>query len=126
MLASEEEPLMPGDLSDVDLVQLGFIPGMPGMVLGPHDPRPGCRPAKEQPEDIWEEQDGIRTRYQGATLLLTEPLLWGPFMEWRMSGHELSRIDLRSMSHFEVEAIYAAAHARARKMFPKKDGNGGA
>lgn len=115
---------MPGLLSERDLVDCGFIPGLPGNVLGPFDKRPGYLPIENQPDDIWEEEDGIRSRYQGSTLLIAEPLLWGPFLDWRLSGNELSRCDLESMSGFEVDAVYTMAHARNRRLFPKAKENG--
>lgn len=115
---------MPGLMSDRDLIDSGFVPGMPGCVLGPLDKRDAFVPIEGQPEDIWEEADGIRSHYQGSTLLITEPLLWGPFLDWRLSGNELSRCDLESMSGFEVDAVYTMAHARNRRLFPKAKANG--
>lgn len=116
---------MPGGFSDHELVQAGFIPGMPGSTIGPFDRTEKFVERETQPDDVWEERDGVRTKYQPQTLLLSEPLLWRPYSDWLLGLHELSESAVASRSNFEVEAILQLASTRARKVMPKREDDGG-
>lgn len=112
---------MQGDFSDRELTELGYVPGIPGMVRGPFDKRKNYRPIENQPEDIWEDKDGIRARYQPQTLLLSEPLLVDPYTDWSLGHREMSRLDIEEQSNFWIEVVLELSHALNRKIFPEKD-----
>src|SRR5688572_4108121 len=111
---------MPGGLADFELQKAGFFPNTPGDVRGPFDKPEKFYPHDDQPEDIWEESDGIRTVYRAQTLLMTEPLLWEPVTDWMFGKRDLSAI-LDEESNFWVEAIAQMNSAHDRSLFKKDD-----
>lgn len=116
---------MPGFMSDHDLAQAGFIPGTPGEVIGPFDKPDRYVVNDDQPEDIWEDKDGIRTVYRPEILLYSEPLLWGPYTDFCVGRREVSRKDLKRESNIWVEANLVLQGAMSRRLIPKKDVDGG-
>lgn len=113
--------MIPGGLADFELKKAGFLPGFPGDVRGPFDRPEKFQPHDKQPKDIWEDVDGIRTVYRPNTLLMSEPLLWGPVVDWMFGHREISEKDLRKKSNFWVEAIAQMSSAHQRTLFPEKD-----
>ena len=113
--------MTPAGLQDHELAEAGFLPGVPGVVMGPFDRRDRVLEEAGDRDDIWEDSGGIRTRYQPQTLLLSEPRLWRPFTEWTLGLHEMTPALADSRSAFEVDALLTLIGARHRKDFPKKD-----
>ena len=113
---------MPNGLTDRELQEAGFLPGLPGITIGPFDKSDSFIQRERQPDDIWEDADGVRSKYQPQTLLITEPLLWGPYSDWLLGLHELSEQAVACRSNFEVEALLQLAAARHRKMMRRPDG----
>lgn len=111
---------MPGGLADFELQKAGFFPGSPGDVRGPFDKPDKFYPYDKQPEDIWEEADGIRTVYRTQTLLMTEPLLWTPVVDWMFGIREPGKY-IGKKSNFWMEAIAQMTSAHQRSIYSNKD-----
>lgn len=115
--------MSPNDLSDEELVQAGFVVGVPSeALLGPFDPR--GRPCPERNGAIWEEPTGVMTTHQPGSLLLGHSRLWRPFTDWCAGVRELDDVSMQRRSSVEVEAILTLSAAKARGMFPEREADG--
>lgn len=111
---------MPVGLSDYEVQKAGFFFGVPrNEPIGPVDPPERFIP-REQPKDIWEDKDGIRSLYQSRALLLSEPMLWLPVTEWRRGKKEADD----DKSNFWEEAVFMLEGTHLRSLRPKKRDDG--
>ena len=125
VLAWEDDPLMPHGLSVEEQKEAGLHPGTPGLVIGPYDPPERYVQHGTNDPDIWEDRDGVWSRYQPSALLMMNQRLSKPYQDWLNGLREYDDTAFSRRSNFEIEALNqlrSAGYRRSKKRDEKETG----